>query len=31
MCPGLVLRQQGFLSQAEGWDDITYWVLERTS
>jgi len=31
MFPGLVLRQQGFLSQAEGWDDITYWVLERTS
>ena len=28
--PGFVVRQQGFLSRAEGWDDITYWVLERT-
>lgn len=28
--PGLHLRQQGFLSQEEGWDDITYWILERT-
>jgi len=28
--PDLVLRQQGFLSREEGWDDVTYWILERT-
>ena len=27
--PGLVLRKQGFLSREEGWDDVTYWILER--
>lgn len=27
--PDLILRKQGFLSRAEGWDDITYWVLEK--
>ena len=26
---GLVLHRQGFLSRAEGWDDITYWVFEK--
>ena len=31
MFPGLIVRQQGFLSRAEGWDDVTYWVLERTT
>jgi pseudaminic acid biosynthesis-associated methylase len=29
--PGLVLRQQGLLSREEGWDDVTYWILERTA
>jgi pseudaminic acid biosynthesis-associated methylase len=28
--PNLVLRKQGFLSRAEGWDDVTYWVFEKT-
>lgn len=27
--PELVLRKQGFLSRAEGWDDVTWWVLEK--
>ena len=27
--PELVLRKEGFLSRAEGWDDITYWVFEK--
>ena len=28
--PELTLRKQGFLSKAEGWDDVTYWVLEKS-
>jgi pseudaminic acid biosynthesis-associated methylase len=28
--PELRLRRQGFLSRAEGWDDITWWLFERT-
>ncbi len=31
MFPELVLRHRGFLSRAEGWDDVTYWLLERTA
>lgn len=27
--PELALRKQGFLSRADGWDDVTYWVFER--
>lgn len=27
--PELVLRTQGFLSRAEGWDDVTYWMFEK--
>jgi pseudaminic acid biosynthesis-associated methylase len=27
--PKLALRKQGFLSRAEGWDDVTYWIFER--
>lgn len=26
--PQLRLRDKGFLSRAEGWDDVTWWVLE---
>jgi pseudaminic acid biosynthesis-associated methylase len=29
--PELALRKQGFLGRAEGWDDVTYWVFEKTS
>lgn len=29
--PELRLRKQGFLSRLEGWDDVTYWVFERTA
>ena len=29
--PELVLREQGFLSRAEGWDDLTYWLFEITA
>jgi len=28
--PDLVLRKKGFLSKAEGWDDVTYWVFEKS-
>jgi len=28
--PGLTLRRQGFLSRGEGWDDVTYWIFERS-
>ena len=28
--PELRLRNRGFLSRAEGWDDVTYWLFERT-
>lgn len=28
--PGLTLRKKGFLSRADGWDDVTYWMFERT-
>jgi len=27
--PNLVLRKQGFLSKAEGWDEVTYWIFEK--
>jgi pseudaminic acid biosynthesis-associated methylase len=27
--PELALRKQGFLSRAEGWDDVTYWLFEK--
>lgn len=27
--PELKLRKQGFLSRAEGWDDVTYWLFEK--
>lgn len=27
--PGLRLRKQSFLSRAEGWDDVTYWIFEK--
>ncbi len=28
--PELRLRKQGFLSRDDGWDDVTYWVLEKS-
>ncbi len=28
--PNLRLLQQGFLGRDEGWDDVTYWVFEKT-
>jgi pseudaminic acid biosynthesis-associated methylase len=27
--PGLALRKQQFLSKAEGWDDVTFWMFEK--
>lgn len=27
--PELALRQQGFLSKSEGWDDITWWLFDK--
>jgi spore coat polysaccharide biosynthesis protein SpsF len=27
--PELTLRKKGFLSQADGWDDVTWWVFEK--
>lgn len=27
--PELKLRKQGFLSREDGWDDVTWWVLEK--
>ncbi len=27
--PELTLRKTGFLGQAEGWDDVTYWLFEK--
>ena len=27
--PDLRLRKKGFLSKADGWDDVTYWVFEK--
>jgi pseudaminic acid biosynthesis-associated methylase len=29
--PELKLRKKGFLSKAAGWDDVTYWVFEKTA
>ena len=29
MFPELSLRKKGFLSKAEGWDDVTYWAFEK--
>jgi spore coat polysaccharide biosynthesis protein SpsF len=28
--PELVLLEEGFLGQAEGWDDVTWWLFERS-
>ena len=28
--PELRVQASGFLSRAEGWDDVTWWLLERT-
>ena len=28
--PELELRGQGFLGKDQGWDDVTWWVLEKT-
>lgn len=28
--PGLQLRKQGFLSREHGWDNVTYWVFEKS-
>ena len=28
--PELALRKQGFLARADGWDDVTYWMFEKT-
>jgi len=27
--PGLALRKQQFLSTADGWDDVTFWMFEK--
>jgi hypothetical protein len=27
--PDLTLRDQGFLGRDDGWDDVTWWVLEK--
>lgn len=27
--PELVLRKKGFLSKDDGWDDVTWWVMEK--
>jgi pseudaminic acid biosynthesis-associated methylase len=27
--PELILREQGFLGSDQGWDDVTWWLLER--
>lgn len=29
LSPALTLREQGFLSRDEGWDDVTWWLFER--
>lgn len=29
MFPNLKLLETGFLSRAEGWDDVTYWIFEK--
>jgi len=29
--PSLRLLRKGFLSKAEGWDDVTYWLFEKGS
>ncbi|MSP59284.1 MAG: methyltransferase domain-containing protein [Myxococcales bacterium] len=29
--PELTLRKQGFLGKAEGWDDVTFWLFEKTA
>ncbi len=29
MFPELVARERGFLSRAQGWDDVTVWVFEK--
>ncbi|GIK39314.1 MAG: hypothetical protein BroJett011_31470 [Chloroflexota bacterium] len=28
--PELQLRRQGFLNRAEGWDDVTFWLFEKS-
>lgn len=30
MFPELSLRKKGLLTREEGWDDVTYWVFEKT-
>lgn len=30
LCPDLALRKQGFLAKDQGWDDVTYWIFEKT-
>ena len=27
--PGLALRKRQFLSKAEGWDDVTFWMFDK--
>jgi len=29
--PGLALRKQQFLSKANGWDDVTFWMFEKVA
>ena len=28
--PELTLLDQGFLSKADGWDDVTWWMFEKS-
>lgn len=29
--PSLAIREQGLLSRDQGWDDLTYWLLEKSA
>lgn len=29
--PELVLKKQGFLKKEDGWDDVTFWIFEKSS
>lgn len=31
LAPDLVQREREFLSRADGWDDVTYWLFERAA